>query len=339
MPLSSKVYRAALIGCGKIASEFADDPRAIGVCTHAGAYEACPQTQLVAVADANTEKVARCGERWKVQSRYRDPFQLLKEQKPEIVSICTPDGSHYELIRTALLTEGVQAVLAEKPLAIKLEEAEELVRLARQRNIILAVNYSRRYSAELTRLRDGLNSGQLGELRVVRGLYTKGTLHNGTHWYDLLRFLAGEVEAVRGTDRLHEPGPDPTLDVTLTCQSGAVAELHACSPDDFTVFEMDLIGTRGRVQLTESCDMLERYEVIDGVPYAGYRSLVLAEQVSGTLQNVLLHAVEDVVDCLESGRPPRCSGEDGQRALQIGLAARTSAASGETVMIAEQARG
>src|SRR5438132_5288286 len=114
------VYRTALIGCGKIASAFADDPgfASAGVCTHAQAYAACEQTQLVAVCDSDVAKLERCGRRWDVAARYRDAGRLLEEQHAEIVSVCTPDATHYELVRVALLAPGVQAVLAEKPLAL-----------------------------------------------------------------------------------------------------------------------------------------------------------------------------------------------------------------------------
>jgi predicted dehydrogenase len=256
---------------------------------------------------------------------------MLKEQRPEIVSVCTPDSTHYELIRAVLCSPGVRGVLAEKPLALEVEEAEELVELARSHSVVLAVNYSRRYSIPHVRLRDFIRSGRLGCVHLVLGLFTNGTLHNGTHWFDLVRFLVGEVDRVKAADRLREAGADPTLDVSLTCRGGALARLHACSMHDFTIFEMDLIGTRGRVRLTESCDVMETFGVVDGVPYAGYRGLVLRERTEGSIRDVLLTAVEDLVQCLDIGRQPQCTGEDGVQALRIALAARDAAASGAGV--------
>ena len=333
--MSQSRYKAALIGCGKIGSEFADDPRAgdWGVFTHAAAYTSCPATELVAVCDTDLDRAERCGRRWNIPARYAHPARLLAEQQPDIVSVCTPDATHYDVVRAALLADGVRAVLAEKPLATSLPHAEELVRLAAKRRIVLTVNYSRRYADNHVRLRDFLRAGGLGTVRLVRGLYTKGTAHNGTHWFDLARFLVGEVTAVRGADRLLEGGADPTLDVRLQFSGGAAGELLACPAEEFTVFEMELLGSRGRVRLLESGSVIEYYHVIEGVPLAGYCGLALAERAEGGMRDMLLRAVEDMVDSLETGMGVRCSGEDGVAALRIAEAAGESARAGQAVAL------
>jgi predicted dehydrogenase len=327
------VYRAALIGCGKIASEFADDPgfAASGICTHAQAYAACEHTELVAICDSDAAKLERCGRRWNVAARYRDARSLLEEQHPEIVSICTPDPSHYELVRTVLLMSSVRAVLAEKPLALELGQARELVHLASQRGVVLAVNYLRRYAKRIVELRESLHQGHLGTVRLALGLYTKGTLHSGTHWLDLARYLLGEVVRVTGRNRLQEKGDDPTLDIHLDFEGGAAAELLGCSEDDFSVFEMDLIGTRGRVRLTQSGDVVDVFTVVQDVPSVGYRGLVRQNRTESVLRDALLNVGDDLVRCLRGSAAPRCSGVDAVRALEIGLAAQRSAVTGKPV--------
>ena len=175
--------------CGKIGTEFASDPRIKGVYTHAGAYVACSDTELVAVCDTNAAKASRCGKRWEVPSVYTDIAHLMEEQSPEIVSICTTDETHAGLIRTVLQTSGVRALLAEKPLALDVPQAQDLVRLAEERGVLLAVNYSRRYSKGHGRIKEMIRSGGIGDIQTVSGLYTKGVLHNGSHWFDSARWL------------------------------------------------------------------------------------------------------------------------------------------------------
>jgi predicted dehydrogenase len=322
------VYRAALIGCGKIGSEFAESPglAEAGICTHAQAYASCEATRLVAVCDSDPAKLERCGERWNIAARYRDADRLLAEQRPEIISVCTPDPTHYELVRAGLRVDGVRAVLAEKPLALEIEQARELVKLAAERGVILAVNYLRRYAESIIRLRDLIRADALGSVQLVSGLYTKGTLHSGTHWFDLARFLVGEVNRVKGRNRLNEAGNDPTLDVHLEFDSGTVGALFGCSEDDFSVFEMDLIGTRGRVRLTQSADLVEIFTATDDVPCSGYRGLLRQSRTENVLKDVLLRVVENLLRCLRTGAAPQCTGFDAVRALEIGLAARWSAA-------------
>lgn len=326
-------YRAALIGCGRIGSEFADDPRVQGIYSHAGAYAACSATTLVAVCDRDPDKVERCGERWGVSARYRDPHRLLEEQRPEIVSICTPDPSHHSLINAAITTPGVRAVLAEKPLALNMRGGREVVDLAERLGVVLAVNYSRRYADSHQRLRDFLHAGGIGTVQTVGGYYTKGTLHNGTHWFDLARFLVGEVVRVWGFDARGEIGEDPTLDTTLEFANEASGHLHGCDAAAFSLFEMDIIGTLGRVRVIDGGHRIETYTVVDSPHYTGYRTLMLHHQAEEGLADVLLHVVEDVVRCLEEGGRPRCSGADGLAALMIALAVRDSARSGRPVTL------
>lgn len=319
------MYRAALIGCGKIGSEFADDPLIKDIYTHAGAYTACPQTVLVGICDRDPEKLDRCGDRWNVPARYLDASQMLAEQHPDIVSICTPDSSHYSLVKAAITTPGVRAVFAEKPLAVEIEDARELLSLASERGVILAVNYMRRYATNLIELKNFLQSGGIGTIQAIGGYYTKGTLHTGTHWIDLARFLIGEIAWVHGYDKLKESGDDPTLDILLGFTCGTTAYFHACDFNLFSILEMDLVGTSGRVRIVESGHALEIHHVVESPYYSGYRVLAQKERLEGGMEDALLHAVEDLVHCLEEGGQPVCSGTDGVAALEVAFAARASA--------------
>jgi predicted dehydrogenase len=326
-------FKAALVGCGKIGSAFADDPLIEGIYSHAAAYQACPETALVAVCDSDPAALARCGERWQVEKQYTDFRAMLAMERPEILSVCTPDDTHYEIIRTVLGTPGLRGVLAEKPLALHVSEAEELVSEAAARGVTLAVNFSRRYAPSHVRLREHLQAGKIGRIQALGGCYTKGTIHNGSHWFDLARFLVGEVVRVWGFDARKEGDDDPTLDAVLEFAGGVTGHLQACDANAFAIFEMDVIGTRGRVRLTDSGHQFETHMVADSPHYSGYRSLTPAEVVRGGFGDVALHAVADLVECVKTGARPRASATDGLAALRIAAAVRESARSGCAVSV------
>jgi predicted dehydrogenase len=326
-------YRAALLGCGKIGSEFSDDPRVRGVYSHAAAYVASPATTLVAVCDRDPAKVARCGERWSVAARYTEPQRLLAAEQPEIVSVCTPDATHPELVRAAIETPSVRAVLAEKPLALRAADAAELVRLAAERGVHLAVNYTRRYCQRHAQFREWVRSGGLGEIHSVVGSYTKGLLHNGTHWIDLARFFVGEVAWAWGTDVRREPGDDPTLDAFFQFESGAGGHLAGGDALAYNLFELDLVGPRGRLRITDLGEAFEVFEVADSPRFSGYREFAPRASYRDGLRDVLKHAVDDLVRCLDEGRTPRCSGADGLAAIRIAEAVRASARTGSKVCL------
>src|SRR5512138_3261185 len=182
--MSDRVYSAALIGCGKIGSLFADDPLMKGdIFSHAEAYDVCPRTKLVAVVDTNRQAADKCGERWGVDARFESASEMMKAVNPDIVSVATPTASHYA-VAVELLSGDVlpRAILCEKPIASTIEDAERLVAKAKEKNVLLIVMHMRRYANNMRNLRKFLRDGGIGEIRNIAGWNIKGTIHNGTHW-------------------------------------------------------------------------------------------------------------------------------------------------------------
>jgi predicted dehydrogenase len=320
-----KTYRAAVIGCGLIGSRAAADASRIGVYTHAGAYAACERTTLCALADRDPLALAAAGKRWGVAACYPDLEALLAEVRPEIVSICTPDGSHAALLRRLLACDSVRAVFAEKPLALSVAEARATLAGAGPKPVL--VNYSRRFTANHRALKQCLEAGALGEIVAVQGVYTKGLFHNGTHWLDLARWLVGEISQVRAFDTLHETGPDPTLDLRLGFAFGATGVLTGLSHRNYSIFEMDLLGTAGRARLTDSGWSID-VSLPGASPHnSGYTVLGRPGQLPGGMRDATLNALQNLVAHLDDPRAAlACTGADGLQALVIAEAARRSLA-------------
>ena len=189
-------WRAAVIGCGWIGSEVDDDPRVVGIQSHAGAYAACPQTRLIAM-DSNRARAERAARRWGLGGGVHDVRRLLEDERPEIVSVCTPDATHADLLRQVLQSPAIRAVVVEEPLALDVREARSLVELARSRGVTFAVNYTRRYVASHVEAQRRVAAGAIGQIVAVQGLYTKGIIHNGSHWFDLACWFVGEITRVQ----------------------------------------------------------------------------------------------------------------------------------------------
>jgi predicted dehydrogenase len=326
-------YRAAVIGCGRIGSELANDPKANGVVSHAQAYAACPSTELVAICDTDPQRLNQCGDLWGVEAQYSDAATMLAKAKPEIISICTPDNTHSELTQAAILAPNTKAIFAEKPLSLEVNDASEIVRIAIKQNVVLAVNYSRRFADSHIRLRDFIDDGGIGDLQTIGGFYTKGIKHNGTHWFDLARFFCGDVESVWAQPRADRLEADPTLDAVLGFQCGASGHLQGCDETSFSLFEMDVLGTTGRIKITDYGQTVQSFKVDDSPFYSGYQTLVPNGNFLGGFEDVMLKAVENVVDCLENGKQPLCSGSDAVEALRIAAAACKSAQTGRSVIL------
>ena len=179
--------------------------------THAGAYAACADTELVAVCDADAERAGACAERWG-GARLHRPGRAAGRAGARSSSASrrrTPRTPSWSRRACARAFAGCWPRSRSRSAG----EAPRWSRSRSERGAVLAVNYTRRFAPAFRAL---AAEAALGELQHVSGVYVKGLKHNGTHWLDLLRMLAGEPVEVRGWDRLGEGGEDPTLDAELT---------------------------------------------------------------------------------------------------------------------------
>jgi len=322
-------YRAALIGCGNIGSLYANDPKIQGIYTHAGAYIACPKTELVSVCDIDEAKAKACAEQWKIDNYYTDIEKLLHEQQPQIVSICTVNKTHADILSILLKTAGIKGIIVEKPLALDVKQAYQLVQLAKEKEIPVIVNYNRRYAKGHQKIKQQIENGEIGRIQKISGYYTKGILHNGTHWIDLARWLVGEIESVQGFCTEQEIKSDPPIDAYFKFKNGASAFLQNLDADAYSVFEMDILGTEGRIRITYSGHRIEFFNVDESPYYDGYQILQKQHQFDDSVSNVILYVVEDLISCIENGVVPRSSGDDGLAVLQIADALIQSARVGK----------
>jgi predicted dehydrogenase len=313
----------------------ADDPLMTGdVFTHTEAYTVSDRTELVALCDIDQAKLEAADKRWNVTALFSSAADMMASAEPEIVSICTPTETHLEIARTiATAANPPRAVLCEKPLASNLADAREVVRVLEERGIVLATVYMRRYAENFQALKRLIDSGELGSVQAVTGWYIGGTVHNGTHWFDMLRFLAGEAKHLHALNMLCEEGSDPTLEVALWLTNGGLATLRACDARKFTLFEMDIVLDKGRAQILDSGHVIQVSRAAPSPRYTGYTELVPYDVNLGHRKNLALRAVEDIVEAVTLGRQPACTGEDGIAAMRIADAAFRSLESGEVVSI------
>lgn len=182
------------------------------------------------------------------------------------------------------------------------------------------MNYVRRYDAGHIRARECLRDGAIGKVQRVRGIYTKGLLHNGTHMIDLLRWLFGEP--VRGASRpaasgVVSPG-DSSVDFELEFGDGTHASIIAADARSYSVFELDILGTKGRLELMRSGNEIRLSASEASRRYPGFKDLGKPVMLTRGMRHSTYCAVDDLLACLERRRrEPACSGRDGLNDLSI----------------------
>lgn len=321
------VYRAGIVGCGRIGCFFDDDPKRRGIWTHAGAYAACERTRLVALADVDAEARQAAGLRWGVDRVYPDLESMLRDAPVDILSVCTPSSAHAAGVQ-AVADAGITAVWCEKPLTVTLEEADAVLKTASR--CIVAVNHTRRWDRAYETARRWLEAGHLGKPVAVTAWYTNGVANIGSHLFDILRFLLGEAEWVWAMpDRSGEV--DPTLSGVVGFEGGVRCQVVGCSRD-FLLFEIDLVGTEGRLRISDNDRRVEAWAVEPSSRYSGYRELGTHRLLwEGEDECRMLAALEEIVQCLDQGGEPRCTARDGLKAVEIITAFLRSAETGERI--------
>ncbi|MCE9537156.1 MAG: Gfo/Idh/MocA family oxidoreductase [Nitrospirae bacterium] len=328
-------YRAGVIGLGQIGNLFDEDPKRKEIWTHTGAYLALPDVVLAAGADSDEDRRRRFLYRSVTASAYVDYQSMLQTERLDVVSVCTPTALHHEMVLAAVQA-GVRAVFCEKPLAATPEQAAEMVEVCQSAGVLLAVNHTRRWEPIYVRAKQLVEEGAIGRIEAIVGYYPGKVFTMGTHLFDLMRFFGGDVQWVcgqspNGTITSDEEG---SLSGQLQFSSGAMGSIISGWDRTNHVFELDLVGSAGRLRLSGDGAAMDLCRFKESPRYSGYRELAKDDEIwrmsqgSHPLVSRLVTAMRDVIDCIGNGKIPACSGPDGLAAVDIACALRESVAQG-----------
>lgn len=328
--MSGARYRAAVVGCGRIGVTMEEDPRRVRPATHAGAYRACPDTELAALVDVEGERLAHAQRVFGGVRGFAAVEEMLDAVRPDIVSVATPAERHREVVE-ACARHRVRAVVCEKPIAESVEDGRRMIEACASAGSLLLINHTRRFDPLLRRLRDEIAAGGLGEITQATAYYTAGIFNSGTHMVDLLRFFLGDVAwvvAVENAAATH-PAGDFNVDALLGFASGARGTLQAQEVKDYSIFTLRLHGRAGAAVVDRFGFEVERVDVRDCAEFSGYKELdVRNPHWQGGSRSFMAALVEHVVACLDGREELASRGEDGLAALKALLALRASAEAG-----------
>lgn len=240
--------KVAVIGAGMIATK-----------AHVPAYKNQQgRVVLAAIADAREESARRAAQEAGIPQWYTDAETMLREVKPDLVSICTPNVSHASFVRMAL--ENGANVLCEKPLALTWKETKALFDLAEARGKMLMACQTLRCDKEYLAAKEMADAGMLGKVYFAeftairrRGIPKWGVFHRkelngggclcdlGVHMIDAAMWLMGtpRIEAVSGSAASYLARNETGV-LSSLAESGApagVSSARVYQPQEFEVEE------------------------------------------------------------------------------------------------------
>ncbi len=342
--------RYALIGCGRIATNHIKAVVHNGL-TFAAICDAVPEQMEALLAKHGLEKDASI-------VRYTDYQKMIEEVKPELVGIATESGMHAE-IALFCIDRGVNCII-EKPMAMSIEDADEIVRRAKEKNVKVSACHQNRFNVAVQETRKALEAGRFGKLShgsvhvrwnrnrgyyeqaPWRGLWASdgGALMNQCiHGIDLLRWMLGdEVTEVYGVTRQQFHGYLEAEDVgmaVVTFANGTVATIEGTTnvyPKNLEE-TLYLFGEHGTVKIggtsTNNIDIWEFADESKGDD----KNRKLREATSNVYGNGHISLYADVMDAIEKDRAPYVDAVAGRNALELVLAIYKSQREGRPVKL------
>lgn len=263
---------------------------------------------ICATKESTLEKSKEIGEA-KATTNYKE---VLNDSEVDAVAIATPDPTHYRIVKDAL--EAGKHVLVEKPFTLNSKEAEELVKLAKQKGKVLMVGHIHRFNPGVQKLKEDIDAGVFGKVRNVQSIATINAARQDTsvlwdvvpHDITILSYLFGMYP-----DNVSANG---TKDfVTVDMKLGNVfATCFASWAYPVKQRMLTVIGDKASALFDDYAKQLKYF----GGKTVEFDKMPLTEE--------LKHFIE----CVENGRKPLTNGEDGLRVVKVLEACEDSARKG-----------
>ena len=343
-----------MIGLGRVAWLLEKDPLRGKPATHWGAWQQIKGVRLTAVCDKDPQRLEAFQAAFPKVKGYLRYEDMLAHERLDLLSIAAYADTRCEMVLAACKA-GIRGIWCEKAMATTLQEAQRVERAVRRHGVHLAMSYPRRWGGTYQWVAKALKSGELGKLESINVQFPSNFIHTGTHAFDVLRMLGGEVQSVQGwleagSQRIKDSGyqfetkfdeAKPQNDLggfgVLWFKSGARATLQASRKSYFR-FEFEVLTDQAMVRIGNT--QREIHKVGESPNFAGFRELLAQPFPAVEERNVFMAIAQNLVDALDKGAPVACNATDGRKALEIGIALHQSHALGNLpVKISEVSRG
>lgn len=318
-----KTTGAAIIGCGTIFP------------VHADAISGLETVRLLVAADIDVEKARDAALKYGCRHT-ADYTEILEDPDVQVVHLCTPHYLHFPMAK-AFMQAG-KHVLTEKPMGMNLQECIELNEIARQAGRNLGVCLQNRYHDTSVKMKELIDSGEMGHVLGARAFLTwsrcgnyyqqstwRGTwekeggsllMNQAIHTLDLLQWLLGDVEDVKGTISAHYLSnlieTEDTAEAVLQFRSGTRALFYASNAYVCNApLYLEILCEQGGMVLNGELTVSRqdgRREVFRDIPSIGFKDYW------GTGHKNL---IADFYDCIHRGVPFPINGVEGAKAVDI----------------------
>jgi len=306
MPLS-RTIRTAVIGVGYLGA------------FHAEKYAALPNAELVAVVDVDLERAKSVADRLGARAFdcHREVLDMV-----DAVSIVVPTQSHAQ-VAGEFLERGVH-VLLEKPMTTTLEEADELIRIARKAGAVLQVGHLERFNPVLQVLDGILTEPKFIESVRIAPFKPRGTDVNVVldlmiHDIDIIQnIVRSPIKSINSIGAPVFTDEEDIANARIQFENGCVANVTASRISLKSERRMRIFQPDAYITLDFQNKKLAVFRKGDGEMFPGVPNVTMDQKQMGQ-GDALLSEIGSFLEVISEGKQPVVSGEDGRRALETAL--------------------
>ncbi|WP_428623802.1 Gfo/Idh/MocA family protein [Sedimenticola sp.] len=343
IPIADRKIRISVVGCGRISKN------------HFGSIEQhANHMELVSVCDIDPAVLKEHTEKYQVPG-YQDMEEMLANEKPDVVALCTPSGIHPE--QAVLAAEYKVHVVTEKPMATRWHDGVKMVRACDEASVRLFVVKQNRRNTTLQLLKKAVDEKRFGKIHMVhlnvfwtrpQSYYDQGKwrgtwefdggafMNQASHYVDLLEWLIGPVEKVQAmmsTTRKIEVEDTGVLNIKW--RNGALGSMSVTMLTYPKNLEgsITILGENGTVRVGGVA--VNDIQVWEFDKESDYDSEIQSANYETTSVYGFGHPLyyQNVVDVLRGEDEPETDGREGLKSLELLIAAYLAARDGRTVSL------
>jgi predicted dehydrogenase len=302
---------------------------------------ASDRSKLTAVSSRSADRAANYAKEWNIPRAYGSYNALLADPEIDVVYNALPNHLHAKWTINCLAAG--KHVLCEKPLALTIDEVDDIIEAAHEAGSVVAEAFMYRHHARTLRVEELVRNDTIGELQIINGAFRfnldrpndyrwdpergGGSLWDvGCYPLSFARTLIGqEPEKVFGYQRTSETGIDVTFAGQLRFPNNTLVQIDSSFRAPGRM-HMEIVGSRGTIRMPRAFK-------------PGPTSTILLE-IEGTEETVKVEGgelyrgeIEDMADAILSNTPPRISLADSRGNVRAITALLASARSGDPVQL------
>lgn len=322
---------------------------------HAAAYKKIDSVELTAVSSRKLGHVNEMARKYGAKP-YTDYQELLQDPDVDAVSISVPPGVQREIAVRAM--QAGKHVLMEKPISVTLEDADAIVKTAKETGVVAMVGYVERFNPSLRRAKALIKNGKIGEVYKVSSRRASKfgvkpdwvfsqvgmMIHNIGHDLDTLRWMMRDdifsVYAMGGSYMRQVPGQPDNLTLLIRFKNGGMGliENSWTLPSKYSMEEnelyLDIMGTEGVLKVDNFDQMISMCNEATGFYHPGILRWPGGIQEDAGLEHYALKdELEYFVKAVKGEVEPLLKPEEAAYILRVLIAANESERTGRPVEV------